>query len=505
MIKVFTSDKIKALDQYTMEHDGVSSIELINRVAQQFAQHFSRLYKPQANPVVILAGPGNNGADALTIAVELARMMYTTEVYLFNIKDNLSVECSEKRAVACNEGNLIFNEVKTSFTMPQLTQRHVIIDGLFGVGLNRPLESGFAQLVDQINQSGCQVVSIDIPSGLFADSNRNRSGDSIIHATHTFTVETPKLSFFFAENSSFVGNIVTLPINLSREGKEELSAKYHLITDHDVSEAIVPLDRFAHKGTLGHLLLVAGSRGKTGAAIMAAKAALRSGVGKLTAHLPGCCETAMQSALPEAMISLDKHNEVDTRIASLEPYSSIAIGPGIGQADLTEAMLDDLLLRARTPVVLDADALNILGERRDLFTRIPEYSILTPHAKELERMVGYCTSSEQRLDEALFLAQQYNIYVLLKGHYSAICTPGGKVYFNPTGNSGMATAGSGDVLTGMIGAFLAQGYRPLVATMIATYLHGLAGDYYAARFSPRSLIASDIIDMLPEAFKAFQA
>ena len=177
----------------------------------------------------------------------------------------------------------------------------------------------------------------------------------------------------------------------------------------------------------------------------------------------------------------------------------------MGQAELTGSMLEDLLLRATTPLVVDADALNILGERRDLLARIPECSVLTPHPKELERMVGYCTSGEQRLEEARFLAQQYSVYVILKGHYSAICSPGGNVYFNPTGNSGMATAGSGDVLTGIIGGLLAQGYRPLAAAIVATYIHGLAGDYYAARFSDRALIASDLISLLPEAFKAFSA
>ena len=506
MIKLFTSDKIRALDRYTTEHDGVSSIELINRVAEQFVQSFSRLYRPQVNPVVILAGPGNNGADALAIAVELVRMRYETELFLFNIKNNLSHECSEKRAVVCNEPGLRFHEVTGSFTLPKLNERHVIIDGLFGVGLNRPLEKGFAVLVKRVNESGCQIVSIDIPSGLYADSNRGRSEEeAIIHATHTFTVETPKLSFFLPENDIYVGNVETLPINLSREGKEELSSPYYLVTDHDISAALLPRERFAHKGTFGHLLLVSGSRGKTGAAILAAKAALRSGVGKLTVHLPGCCETAMQCALPEAMLNLDQHNDYSTRLLSLEPYNTITVGPGLGQAELTGSMLEDLLLRATTPLVVDADALNILGERRDLLARIPECSVLTPHPKELERMVGYCTSGEQRLEEARFLAQQYSVYVILKGHYSAICSPGGNVYFNPTGNSGMATAGSGDVLTGIIGGLLAQGYRPLAAAVVATYIHGLAGDYYAARFSDRALIASDLVSLLPEAFKAFSA
>lgn len=504
MRKIFTGEYIKALDKYTIEHDKVPSLDLIDRAASAFTERFNRLYDAKTSPVKVFAGAGNNGADALAIAYNLFKLQFDIEVFLFNPDNSLSSECAVKRDILATLPDLPFVEVTNSFTPPKITPRSVLIDGLFGCGLNRQLEGGYANLVAFINESKCDIVAIDLPSGLFADSNRPRNNEAVVRATRTFTFEFPKKAFFFEENHPFVGKVETLSIGLSRDGKRELPADFYEMTDLDVDELLRPRPLFAHKGTFGHALLIAGSRGKIGAAVLAAKGALRSGVGKLTLQIPALGETVLQTAVPEAMLIVDNEADCISLAPPIHSFDAVGIGSGIGQSEKTVSMLEELLARATAPMVLDADAINIIAERRDLIGNIPENSILTPHAKELERLTGYCQTSEQRIEEALLFAERYNVYVVLKGAYTATCTPGMQVIFNPTANPVLATPGSGDVLTGIITAFLAQGYPPLTAAILGVYLHGLAGNYYSARFDEYSLLASEIADYLPEVFKALR-
>lgn len=505
MMKIFTGEYIKALDQYTIQHDRISSVDLIARAASVFVDQFKRLYPALQHPVVVFAGPGNNGADALAIAAMLHSQGHTVESFLFGKEEKFSPECEHYRKQLERMEGVKFTAVEHQFTTPELSSRHVIIDGLFGTGLNRNLEGGFAGLVKFINQSGCHVVSIDIPSGLFPDSNLARGEQTIIQAIHTLTFEFPKLAFFFRENAPYFGQVNTLPIGLSREGMEELPAAYAQVTDLTVDGLLRRRERFSHKGDYGHALLIAGSRGMMGAAQLAARACLKAGVGKLTCQIPRAGEIIMQTAVPEALVLLDQGQD---HVASLLPtysrYQAIGIGPGLGVSNDSAKLLAEILTHAHRPLVLDADALNILAERRDLFDKLPEGSILTPHAKEMERLTGYCDNDEQRLDEALGFARRHSVYVVLKGAHSALCTPSGQVFFNATGNPGMATAGTGDVLTGVILSLLAQGYPALAACIIANYLHGLAGDFYTARYDEHSLTAGDLIRFLPEAFKQFK-
>ncbi|MDL2281924.1 NAD(P)H-hydrate dehydratase [Parabacteroides sp. OttesenSCG-928-G06] len=500
MIKIFTTQQVKELDQYTIENEPIASIDLVERASTAFVNEFRRTFSRQSR-IIIFAGQGNNGADALAIARLLSDESYQVEVYLFNPNKHLSAECDFNRQELTNKSDAEFNEINGEFIPPLLTRRDIVIDGLFGSGLNRPLGGGFAAVVKYINQSEATVVSIDIPSGLFGEDNRNNNPETIIHADYTFTFGFPKLAFLLPENGIFVGNWRTLDIGLHPAAIEQMQTPYEMITDEDMSKLIKPRNRFAHKGTFGHALLIAGSKGKMGAALLAARACLRGGTGLLTVHVPQRGEQIFQTALPEAMLSFDPHMERFTNVPDLSNFAAIGIGPGIGHSIETAAAFERTMDRAGKPMVIDADGLNLLSANHDLFHKIPRNSILTPHPKEFDRLTGENVGGYERLHKASAFARNRQVYIIVKGAYSAVCTPDGQIFFNSSGNPGMATAGSGDVLTGLLVALLAQGYAPKEAALLGTYIHGVAGDLAATLLSEESMIAGDIIEMFGKAYK----
>lgn len=465
-----------------------------------FVREFSQHYYKQTR-VVVFAGQGNNGADALAISRLLAEDGYRVETYLFNPTEHLSNECDENRSRLREISNVKFTEVVHEFDAPSLGEHDVVIDGLFGSGLNRPLTGGFAAVVNYINQSDAEVVAIDIPSGLFGEDNRKNDKDSIIKANLTLTFEFPKLAFLFHENAQYVGEWKVLNIGIHPDAVYETSTSYSMVTEEDISYSLNKRERFSHKGTFGHALLVAGSKGKMGAAILAAKACLRSGAGLLTTHIPNRGECMMQTAFPEAMVSIDTNPDHLSISPEVSNFSAIAIGPGIGQHMESSTALDRILQSFDKPMVIDADAINMLASNQEMISKIPARSIITPHPKEFDRIAGESKNSLERLKKAQAFAKEHKVCVVLKGAYTATCTPAGNIYFNSSGNPGMATAGSGDVLTGIILGLLSQGYSPEIAAVIAVYLHGIAGDRVATTTSEESMIASDIIDMLGIAFK----
>jgi len=501
-MKIFTGSQIKQLDAYTIEHEPVSSIDLMERSARAITRAITDLWGVQT-PIVVFAGPGNNGGDALAAARMLADQGYQLKVYLFNIHDKLSDDC------AANKQRLIdtkkvkdFTEVKEEFDPPQLTADIVVLDGLFGTGINKPLSSGFASLVRYINASPAKVVSIDIPSGLMPEDNTMNISSKIIKADYTLTLQLPKLAFFLSDMQQFLGEVKTLDINLSKEGISMLPADYELTEAADVKAMMKKRDLFAHKGDMGHACIVAGSYGMAGAAVLATKACMRSGAGKVTVHTTRRNNDIVQTAVPEAIMSLDREETYISDVKSINEFSAVGIGPGIGTKESTGTAMMTVVRNPDVPIVLDADALNILGTHQAWIERLPKGIILTPHPKELERLTNvHNMNSFERLSRAKELAQHLQAYIILKGHYSALCKPDGKVVFNPTGNPGMATAGSGDVLTGIITGLLARGYERETACILGMYLHGLAGDIAANELGEESLMASDIVNSLPKAFK----
>jgi NAD(P)H-hydrate epimerase len=360
-----------------------------------------------------------------------------------------------------------------------------------------------SEVVSHINVSGATVVSIDVPSGLFID--RSSVGNTIIQANYTLTFQSLKLGLLFQENAPYIGEVKLIPIGLHTEFLKKEQSIFELIEADYINQIYKPRNPFAHKGHFGHALIAAGSWGKMGAAMLAAKACLRSGVGLLTCYLPSCGYSIMQTSLPEAMVLTDNNSTILASVLEdIEKYNTIGIGPGIGTDPATQKFLSELVAAYNKPMVLDADALNCLALQKNNLTTLPPYSILTPHPKEFDRLFGEHNSDLDRITTARKKALDFEIIILLKGHHTFIATPSGAGYFNSTGNAGMAKGGSGDVLTGILTSLLAQEYEPVHAAILGVYLHGLAGDLAAQTLSLETFLPSDLILFLSGAFKEIQ-
>ncbi|MCI7255802.1 MAG: NAD(P)H-hydrate dehydratase [Prevotella sp.] len=500
-MKIFTSAQIHELDKYTIDHEPIKSIDLMERAAIQLTDSIVAEWDKDMK-VVVFAGPGNNGGDALAVARMLAVRGYNVSTWLFNTSGRLSDDCKKNRDRLKDVKQVAsFVMVTDEFDPPTLDAQTLVVDGLFGSGLNKPLTGGFASLVKYVNTSPAKVVSIDIPSGLMTESNEYNVKSNIMKADVTLTLQQPKLSFLFPENQQFIGHVEVLDIGISQEGIDKTDAQFYILEKSDITPCLKRRDPFAHKGSMGHALLVAGSRGMAGAAMLAAKACLRTGVGKVTVHTPACNTLPLQIGVPEVVLDVDSDTNVVSEAVDTDCFKAMGIGPGLGTNENTAIAVIGQMRRAQCPIVVDADALNILAAHKAWLQQIPVGAILTPHIGEFDRLEGVSTDSYERLSKAMLLAERQHAYIVLKGHYTAIITPGGRVLFSPTGNPGMATAGSGDVLTGIITALLARGYTQGEACAIGTYLHGLAGDIAARSLGEESLIASDIINSLPMAFK----
>jgi NAD(P)H-hydrate epimerase len=498
-MKVFTAEQIRNGDAYTVSHEPVSSIDLMERAAGSCVQWIREHYEATC-PVCIFCGTGNNGGDGLAIARLLHGCGYIAYAYMVCYSERFSEDCQVNRTRLEHSFSSHLFAIHSIADFPKLPGDAVIIDALFGTGLNRPLKGLAAEVVAEINRAGRPVIAIDMPSGLMADSSS--VGNQVIAATHTLSFEFYKLAFLMPENAGYTGRVHVLPIGISPEYIENTPTSCYLMDKKHIRSLYKPRNVFSHKGTFGHALLIAGSYGKIGAAVMAAEACLRSGAGLLTIHTPGCGYTVLQATVPEAMCACDQMEKHWSEApAGLDQYSSVGIGPGIGMHHDTTKALKESLLQVRHPGVLDADALNILGKEKEFLRKIPAGSLLTPHPKEFERLFGPSKNNFERLTLQMEKSREYQIYIILKGHYTCISTPDGNCFFNPTGNAGMATGGSGDVLTGILTGLLAQGYDSLSAASLGVYLHGLAGDIAAEELSQESMIAGDIIACLGKAFK----
>ena len=501
-MKILTGAQIRELDQYTIDHEPIASIDLMERASRAITQAITTRFE-STTPVVVFAGPGNNGGDALAVSRMLSEKGYIVDAYLFNIHGTLSDNCEKNRDRLKSEGLVhSYTEVTSNFDPPKLTQQTLVVDGLFGSGLNKPLTGGFASLVKYINQSTARVVSIDMPSGLMAEDNSANNSAAIIRADLTLTLQFKKLSMYYADCQQYLGKVQVLDIRLSKEYVKSIPSPFSTVDAEYIRKNMLTRDDFAHKGTMGNALLIAGTEGMAGAAVLASKACLRSGVGKLTALTPRCNTTVMQISVPEAVLAIDQENYYSEAVAADE-FDAVGIGPGLGKQEGSALALMSQLQQTQCPVVLDADALNMLGSHGTWISQLPDNMIFTPHPRELDRLASTtCHSDSERLAVARDMAESLRAYIVLKGHYTALCLPDGNVVFNTTGNSGMATAGSGDVLTGIITGLLARGYSRKNACLTGIYLHGLAGDIAAARVGKECMMASDIIAALPEAFKA---
>lgn len=491
-MKILSVAQIRLLDAYTIAHEPIASVDLMERAAQAFVVWLCSNYDT-TTPIHIFCGKGNNGGDGLAIARLLICKNYKVQVTVINHTDKPSddFQINESRLAQL----LPINYISSEEEWKNPSENALIIDSILGSGLSRPVSGIVQAVIQRINSSGLKIVSVDIASGLFADQ-LNDPNDTIIKPETTITFQLPKLAFLFPENELFVGNWKTAPIGLNEKFIKNESSIYYY-TD-DTSEVIHRKTRqkFAHKGTFGHALLLAGSYGKIGAAVLSARACLYSGTGLLTIHSPACGYSILQSSVPEAMVSVDQQEKVISNLPPLNSYKAIGFGPGVGQSFRTLAVLKKLLTTSQVPMVLDADVLNLLSSNRELLKLLPKNTILTPHPREFERLAGVCKNSFERLHKAIDFAKKYQVIICLKGAHTAVVLSDGSVHFNSTGNAGMATGGSGDVLTGLIMGLLAQGYESDHAARLGVYLHGKAGDDAVQHSFSGTIIASDIIKFI---------
>lgn len=498
-MKFFLTNQVHDIDAYTIKHEPIASIDLMERAAGQLFKWITSHFSSEKQ-VIVFTGPGNNGGDSLALSRMVGQAGYKVTVYFLQFSDHFSENCSTnlERLEKSGKGKII--KVKDEGDLPQIQKDYLVVDGMFGSGLTRPLQGLPAEVVKRINASGATVIAIDVPSGLFGEDNSENIPENILRADYTLTFQFPKLSFFFPENEDFAGEWVVLPIGLHPDIIGTTPTPYYYLTLQDIAPLIRHRKKFSHKGTFGHALLISGNYGRMGAAVLASRACLRSGVGLLTSHIPRLGNDIMQTAVPEAMLSQDQSDILFSEVPDLHLFSAIGAGPALGTRSNSQKALHKLLVNTHVPLVLDADALNILSLHPEWHADLPENTILTPHPKEFERLTGKAENGYDRVQKAMNFARDNKVIIVLKGAHTAIATPGGDCYFNMTGNPGMATAGSGDVLTGIILSLLAQYYKPIEAAFIGVYVHGLAGDIAREKTGEEALIASEIINHLGDAF-----
>ena len=515
-MEIFSAEQIRAWDEYTMQHEPIASIDLMERAAASCVSWLEKAGYLERS-FSIYCGKGNNGGDGLALARMLSSLDCPVTVHILEF-GHIGTEDFQANLALLHSTPVEVKFVQTPENFHSIPAGDILIDALLGSGLNRKLEGVTAGLVEHLNRSGNEIIAIDIPSGLFV--SKSSKGNTIIRATHTLSFQVYKPAFLMPENEAWVGEVHILDIGLHPGFLQKTNSDAELLDPAIIGAIYKPRKSFAHKGNFGHALLVTGSYGKMGAAVLSGRSCLKTGAGLVTILVPGCGYAIIQTTLPEAMVLTDKDEKIHTALPAHEPagpasaagrtdpaldkYSVVGVGPGVGQDPKTVAFMWELLRGYRKPMVVDADALNILGANPEMMHLLPPYSILTPHPKEFERLFGASTDDYARLDKAREMAKSHQCIIVLKGHYTFIAMPGGKSYFNSTGNAGMAKGGSGDVLTGILTALLGQTYSPSEAALLGVYLHGLAGDLAAAADSQESMLPTDLTDHLGKAFQIIQ-
>lgn len=506
---ILTVAQTRDCERYTMEHEPISSLNLMERAGTRCAARIITLVQEEGiSDIRVFCGPGNNGGDGLVIARMLAEHAFATppaiEVVLCSNEESRHTAEMEANLIRWKEitGNTPLAKLSTfgARTGSSITEETLIIDAIFGIGLSRPAGGTLAEAIKAINASDAVVIAIDTPSGLMADAHTPEKA-AVVMADRTLAIQYPKTAFFLPEAQPYCGTVEVLDIGMLPP--PELVWEREYLTAPTVAELLRPMPPFAHKGTFGHGLLIAGSADMPGAAILAATAALRGGIGKVTVHTPARAAQHIPSRLPEAILHPDPNEQHASELnwnTLQRDINALAIGPGIGTHPQTVTLLKNILHEVHAPLILDADALNILSENKTWLAFLPPNSILTPHLREFERMAGPCTDDFNRVEKARSFAIKHEVVLILKGHHTLISMPDGKQFVNTTGNAGMATAGSGDVLTGLLLSLLAQGYNPAECALLGVYLHGLAGDLYAETQTPNTLIASDLPQLFSHAF-----
>ncbi|OHX68408.1 bifunctional ADP-dependent NAD(P)H-hydrate dehydratase/NAD(P)H-hydrate epimerase [Flammeovirga pacifica] len=499
-MKLYTAQQIRDWDKYTIKHEPIESIDLMERAATKLTDWYLENCSDYRN-ISIFCGIGNNGGDGLVMARLLSNEQFDVKVYVVHFGDTPSADFTENLEHLPKKINC--SHIKEVADIPDLEEDTVVIDCIFGSGISRPPKGITLDVITTINQSKKPVISIDIASGLYTD-HYSTHFNSIIEADITLSLEVPKLSMLFPENEKNVGELHIVKIGLDKNYAQETTSKFYFTTSQSAHKIYKPRKRFDHKGKFGHVLLVGGSKGMIGAIQLATRSALRSGTGKTSVIVPSCGYEILQATCPEAMCIADPSRNHIVASTLLKPYTAIGIGPGIGKHEQTKKAIRSIIEDADKPIVLDADALNLLSENKEWWDIIPENSILTPHVGEFERLADiHFINSFDRLEAASKMAQDKKVIIILKGANTAVCLPNGEIHFNSTGNPGLAKGGSGDALLGIITGLLGQKYKPFEAAILGVYIHGKAGDYASSQMSIESVTTSDVIDNIGKVFLGF--
>ncbi|PBQ32931.1 bifunctional ADP-dependent NAD(P)H-hydrate dehydratase/NAD(P)H-hydrate epimerase [Sphingobacteriaceae bacterium] len=503
-MKILSTDHLKALDAFTIEHEPIKSADLMDRAARACVRRIVKLTSLE-DVIFVVCGKGNNGGDGLAITRQLNEQGYNASALVINYTDKFSSDAQHHFDLLKEKFPEKISQIKSLDELKEkLTTRNCIyIDALLGTGTNKAATGLLEDTITYLNASGSKIISIDVPSGLYADKSSSEN-KTIIHSTLTLTFQFPKLAFLFAENKNYVPEFEIIDIGLHPQGIALQQSNFYYITKEDVSSLMRPRSKFSHKGTFGHALLLAGSKGKSGAAIIASKACLRSGAGLLTLHSNKETLNALLQHLPEAMTSEDENTDRISGIESPEKYDAIAFGPGVGSHEDTQTALKKILSYSAGKLLIDADGLNILSENKTWLNFLQPGTLLTPHPKEFERLTEKHSDDFERLKAAKHFSLKYNCILILKGAHTAIAMPDGNVFFNSSGNAGLAKGGTGDGLTGIILGLLSRGYPAPQAALIGTFVHGFAADLCVKKKSKESLLISDVIEQLPKAFRKLE-
>jgi NAD(P)H-hydrate epimerase len=496
-MKIFSASQIKACDAFTIVESAISSAELMERAAGECIAWIKAHYSADTL-FVVLCGTGNNGGDGLAIARLLRMSGYGVKAFLLLQSNELSPDCLLNLSRLQEMDANLVSVLQPETYIADLPQHLVIIDALLGTGINRPVSGWYAEFIKKINLTANRKIAIDLPSGLPADTLPDID-DVVLKADETLSFQLYKRSFLHPEGGIYTGNVHILDIGLSATFIAGTHTHYETLDAAAIAAIYKPRKQFTHKGTYGHALLIGGSYGKMGAIAICAKAAMRAGAGLATVLAPGYGYHAIQTLVPEAMCIASGEAALQD-IKDWEQMDAIGIGPGMGKDSRTAMALASFLELCTLPIVVDADALNLIAQQPDLLGKIPKGSVLTPHPKEYARLFGDTANTMIQVDNARIQAMKYNINIVLKGRHTAIITGDGDCIYNRTGNPGMATGGAGDALTGIITGLMAQGYPGHDAAKLGVYLHGLAGDIAAFTISEEALMATDIVDHIGKAY-----
>lgn len=496
-MKIFPANIIRQLDAATIEENNIKSFDLMEKAASVFTDFFTKKIS-RNHKIKVFCGVGNNGGDGLAVSRMLLNKKYKVTTYILPISNSFSSDFTQnlEKLTQLNSSKIVNVSSENDF---EINTDDIVIDAIFGTGITRPVQGIAKKTIVKINKSRAKVFSIDLPSGLSCDTYTD--GEKIM-AHHTLSFELPKLSLFMPENDKFIGKWKAKSIGLSENFINNTPTDYYFFTKKDAKTLVRKRSKFSHKGSNGHALIVAGSKGYYGAATLSTKACIYSGAGLTTTHIPSNGTPIIHSSVPEAIVFADENPDVISKIIIPDKVNALGIGPGIGKSSTTLKAFENLLQTVNFPLVIDADALNLLAENSSLLKKLPKNSVLTPHPGEFERLAGKLTNDYERLTKQIRFSKKHKVIVVLKGAHTSTSTPQGKVYFNSTGNPSLATGGSGDVLTGIITGLMAQHYSPIDAALLGVYIHGLCADIYQKKTKSERITASQIIENIHESFES---